>query len=44
VDLLESEVVLLDVRTSAARTLADYYVTSAELERAMARPLSRQGT
>ncbi len=40
VDLLDAEVVLLDVRTAAARTLTDYAVARARLERAVARPLS----
>lgn len=40
VDLLDAEVVLLDVRTAAARTLTDYAVARTRLERAVARPLS----
>lgn len=39
VDLLDAEVVLFEVRTAAARTLTDYAVARAELERATASPL-----
>lgn len=39
VDLLDAEVVLFDVRTAAARTLTDYAVARAELERATTCPL-----
>lgn len=40
VDLLDAEVVLYEVQTSAARTAADLAIGLAELERAVARPLS----
>jgi outer membrane protein TolC len=39
VDLLDAEVVLFDVRTAAARTLTDWAVARADLERAAALPL-----
>lgn len=40
VDLLDAEVVLFEVRTAAARTLTDWAVTRAELERSIAGPLN----
>lgn len=40
-DLLDAERVLLEVRTSAARTRADYSIAEAELEGAVAAPVSR---
>ncbi len=43
VDLLDAEVVLFDVRTAAARTLTDWAVARAELERAAAHPLAARG-
>ena len=43
-DLLESEMMLLEVRTSAARILTDYLLSRVELDRAVARPMSLRGT
>lgn len=44
IDLLDSEVMLLNARTAAARTRTDYLIAWAQLERAIGHPLSGEDT